>query len=84
VGPLGHLPPDATILAVMPQPTDLTPADTASTLPPGLGRALQTRFGAAICMYSILPDSLEALASALAGTIAFAGRLPVAVPGFAR
>ena len=37
----------------------------------------------AICTYSILPDSLEALAAALAGAIPWAGRLPVSVPGFA-
>ena len=34
----------------------------------------------AIATYSILPDSLEALARALAGEIGFPGRLPVAVP----
>jgi beta-N-acetylhexosaminidase len=151
-GPPG-IPPHARILAIMPEPTDLTPADTSSTVPPGLGRALRTRFGsveevvvgiaptdaqitgvrarapefdavvvgtidairrpaqtelvkavasagrptvavalrtpwdvtnypvaaAAICTYSILPDSLEALAAALAGAIPFAGRLPVVV-----
>ena len=38
------IPADATILAIMPQPTDLTPADTSSTVEPGLGRALRTRF----------------------------------------
>ena len=37
---------------------------------------------AAMCTYSILPDSLEALAAGLAGAIPFAGRLAVAVPGF--
>ncbi len=155
-GPLEHLSPHATILAVMPQPTDLTPADTSSTVAPGLGRALRTRFATveevvvgiaptaaeiagvrafatgfdavvvgtidairqpaqadlvravaeaaprtivvalrtpwdvalypatvpAICTYSILPDSLDALAAVLAGAITPAGRLPVAVPGF--
>ncbi len=153
--PRATLPPHATILAIMPQPTDLTPADTSSTVEPGLGRALRTRFESveevvvgiaptdaeiaglreraanfdavvvgtidairqpaqldlvgviagtgrptvavalrtpwdvahypaevgAVCTYSILPDSLEALAAALAGAIPFAGRLPVAVPG---
>ena len=39
------LPADATILAVMPAPTDLTPADTSSTVVPGLAAALRTRFG---------------------------------------
>jgi beta-N-acetylhexosaminidase len=32
------------ILAIMPEPTDLTPADTSSLVAPGLGRALRTRF----------------------------------------
>ena len=140
----------------MPQPTDLTPADTSSTIAPGLGRALRTRYSSveeiivgiaptdseiagvrafaegvdavvigtidairqpaqadlvrhvstvarrtigvalrtpwdvalypadvpAICTYSILPDSLDALAAMLAGDITAGGRLPVAVPGF--
>ena len=38
------LAPGTRILAIMPEPTDLTPADTSSTVPPGLGRALRTRF----------------------------------------
>ncbi|MGZ9230015.1 MAG: glycoside hydrolase family 3 protein [Candidatus Limnocylindrales bacterium] len=154
-GPLERIPPTATILAVMPQPTDLTPADTSSTIAPGLARALRTRFTSveetvvgiaptaseiagirasatgfdvvvvgtidgirqptqvdlvravaeaaprtvavalrtpwdvalypagvpAICTYSILPDSLEALAGVLAGAVTPTGRLPVAVPG---
>lgn len=149
------LPAHARILAIMPRPTDLTPADTSSTVAPGLGRALRTRFEsveeavvpvaptvadvaalrerasgfdavvvgtidairqpaqfdlieavasagrptvavalrtpwdvarypatvAAVCTYSILPDSLEALAAGLAGAIPFAGRLPVAMRG---
>jgi beta-N-acetylhexosaminidase len=148
------LPGDARIIAIMPRPTDLTPADTSSTIEPGLGRALRTRFGsveevvvgiapsdaeisalrqraaefdavvvgtidairqptqfelveavasvgrrtvgvalrtpwdvagysrvaAAVAIYSILPDSLDALASGLAGAIPFAGQLPVVVP----
>ena len=147
-------PPGTRILAIMPEPTDLTPADTSSAVPPGLGRALRTRFASvddvvvpvapgdaeigglrtraesfdavvvgtieahqqsrqaalvraiaesgtptvavamrtpwdavvypegvpAIATYSILPDSLEALARALAGEIGFPGRLPVALP----
>ncbi|MEA2608202.1 MAG: beta-N-acetylhexosaminidase [Chloroflexota bacterium] len=157
-GPLVRLPARATILAIMPSPTDLTPADTSSTLAPGLARSLRTRFAsvqevvvgiapgdaeiaglraiaghvdavvigtidairqpaqvelvravaggaqrtiaialrtpwdvalypdevAPICTYSILPDSLDALAAALAGAIPFAGRLPVTIPGFGR
>ena len=150
-----QLPADATILAVMPTPTDLTPADTSSVVAPGLARALRARHGrveelvvpiapadadiaaareraraadlvivgtidsvrhpgqaalvdalaaggtptiavalrtpwdvatypagvTAVCTYSILPDSLDALAAALFGAIPFAGRLPVAVDG---
>ena len=149
------LPADATILAVMPTPIDLTPADTSSTVAPGLAAALRTRFArveevvtsaaptdaeiaavrdrvgavdavvvgtidgarepsqlalleavaavagdrpvvalalrtpwdvasypagvAAVCTYSIHPASMVALADALAGSIPFAGRLPVRV-----
>ncbi len=36
-----RLAPGATILAVMPAPTDLTPADTSSTVTPGLAAALR-------------------------------------------
>lgn len=152
--PRALLPAHATILAIMPTPTDLTPADTSSSVAPGLGHALRARFAAvedvvisvspsdaeisslreraagidavvvgtidairqpaqfelvealaaagrpmvavalrtpwdvagypasvaAICTYSILPDSLDALAAGLAGSIPFVGRLPVAVP----
>jgi beta-N-acetylhexosaminidase len=38
------LPASARVLAVMPTPTDLTPADTSSTVAPGLGRSLRRRF----------------------------------------
>jgi beta-N-acetylhexosaminidase len=34
------------LLAVMPKPSDLTPADTSSAVEPGLARALRTRFEA--------------------------------------
>jgi beta-N-acetylhexosaminidase len=37
-------PASTRLLAVMPEPRDLTPADTSSMLEPGLGRALRTRF----------------------------------------
>jgi beta-N-acetylhexosaminidase len=151
--PLPALAATSRILAIMPQPADLTPADTSSAVPPGLGRALRTRFGSveevvvpvapsdaeiaglreraggfdavvvgtieahrqpaqaalvraiaetgtttiavamrtpwdgavypagvpAIATYSILPEPLEALASALAGEIGCPGRLPVSV-----
>ncbi len=36
-----HLAADARVLAVMPSPRDLTPADTSSTVPPGLAAALR-------------------------------------------
>lgn len=36
-----RVPGDATIVAIMPTPLDLTPADTSSTVPPGLGAALR-------------------------------------------
>ena len=38
------LPSTTRILAIMPEPMDLTPADTSSAVAPGLGRALRTRF----------------------------------------
>ncbi|MEA2632018.1 MAG: beta-N-acetylhexosaminidase, partial [Chloroflexota bacterium] len=38
------LAPGTRILAIMPEPADLTPADTSSYVAPGLGRALRTRF----------------------------------------
>jgi beta-N-acetylhexosaminidase len=38
-----RLPRDARLLAVMPTPRDLTPADTSSTVAPGLGSALRSR-----------------------------------------
>ena len=156
--PSATLPAHARILAIMPQPTDLTPADTSSTVEPGLARALRTRFAsveevvvgiapsaneiaslrasaagfdavvvgtidairqpaqfdlvraiasagrptvavalrtpwevaqlpadvAVVCTYSILPDSLEALAAGLSGAIPFVGRLPVEAPGVSR
>ena len=37
------LPAESRVLAVMPQPTDLTPADTSSMVAPGLGAALRNR-----------------------------------------
>ena len=58
----------------MPKPPDLTPAAASLALyPAGVP---------SICTYSILPDSLDALAAALVGAIVPTGRLPVAVPGF--
>jgi hypothetical protein len=37
----------------------------------------------ALCIYSILPDPLDALAAVLAGALAPSGRLPVSVTGLA-
>ena len=42
------LAPATRILAIMPEPTDLTPADTSSMVAPGLGRALRTRFASVV------------------------------------
>jgi beta-N-acetylhexosaminidase len=92
-----RLGPEERILVVMPRPVDLTPADTSSTVPPGLaavllatGRpvvtaALRTPWDLLaypdarthLCTYSVLPDSLEALASALVGRLDPSGKLPV-------
>jgi beta-N-acetylhexosaminidase len=40
-----RLPSGARIAAIMPHPTDQTPADTSSTVAPGLASALRERFG---------------------------------------
>jgi beta-N-acetylhexosaminidase len=37
-----HLPSGAKLLAIQPMPTDLTPADTSSTVPPSLATALRS------------------------------------------
>jgi beta-N-acetylhexosaminidase len=39
-----RLPTGARIAAIQPRPTDQTPADTSSTIPPGLAAALRERF----------------------------------------
>ncbi len=153
-----RLAPGARLLAVMPQPIDLTPADTSSTVVPGLAAALRRVHGEVdevvvahlpdgndiatllarareadlivvgtiaaslqptqaemvrailatgrptvtvalrtpwdvlayaearthVATYGIHPPTLDALADALVGRIAFAGRLPVAIGGIAR
>jgi beta-N-acetylhexosaminidase len=155
-----RLSPDARLLAIMPAPRDLTPADTSSYVRPGLAAALRARHPAVdeivtghpptpgeiagvleragrydaivvgtlvatsgsaqaalvdgllasgrpvvtvalrtpwdlaaypaarthVCTYSILPESMAALASALFGVsmhAPFPGRLPVSVEGIA-
>jgi beta-N-acetylhexosaminidase len=154
-----RLSPDARLLAIMPAPRDLTPADTSSYITPGLAAALRARHPAVdeiitngptaaevasvveragrydaivvgtisatagstqaalvdgllrtgrpvvtvalrtpwdlaaypaapthVCTYSILPESLVALASALFGASTdapFPGRLPVSIEGLA-
>lgn len=155
-----RLPPDARILAIMPAPRDLTPADTSSFVAPGLAAALRERHAAVdeivtghpptngevaaiveragrydviivgtisatpgspqaalveglvasdrpvvtvalrtpwdlaaypqatthLCTYSILPESMAALAAAVLGMASnapFPGRLPVAIDGIA-
>lgn len=65
-----RLSPDARIAAVMPQPTDLTPADTSSYITPGLAAALRA-FHANVDEFVIAinpPDSeIAALRERLAG-----------------
>ncbi|MEO8438307.1 MAG: glycoside hydrolase family 3 N-terminal domain-containing protein [Chloroflexota bacterium] len=47
-------------LAIMPEPLDLTPADTSSAVPPGLGRAMRTRFASVDdVVVSVAPDDAE-------------------------
>jgi beta-N-acetylhexosaminidase len=76
-GPLEPIPLHATILAVMPQPTDLTPADTSSTVAPGLGRALRTRFGSVEeVVVGIAPTAAE-----IAAVRAAAARVDAVVVG---
>ena len=150
-----ELMPGSRVLAIMPRPLDLTPADTSSTVEPGLAAAMravhpdvdelvvefepddatiaaarrlalgadvvvvgtiaalpgsgQARLVEALldsgrpivtvalrtpwdllsypmarthlCTYSVLPDSLAALAAVLVGRAPAEGRLPVAIPG---
>jgi beta-N-acetylhexosaminidase len=153
-----RLSPDARLLAIMPTPRDLTPADTSSFVPPGLAAALRQRHSGVdeivtghppsnaevaavleragrydaivvgtisassdpaqaalvegllatgrpvvtvalrtpwdlaaypratthVCTYSILPESMAALATALFGASSnppFPGRLPVSIEG---
>ncbi len=76
-GRLEPIPPHATILAVMPQPTDLTPADTSSTVAPGLGHALRTRFRSVEeVVVGIAPSEAE-----IAAVRAAAARVDAAVVG---
>lgn len=58
---------ESTILAVMPQPTDLTPADTSSMVAPGLGSALRLRHHATdeiTVSYSPTDSEIAAVAAA--------------------
>jgi beta-N-acetylhexosaminidase len=52
------------ILAVMPRPTDLTPADTSSTVAPGLAAALR-RYDASVDEVTVEPDPDAAAIAAL-------------------
>jgi len=48
------------LLAIMPEPTDLTPADTSSAVAPGLAAALRTRFDSVLQVLSpVAPDDDE-------------------------
>ena len=76
-GPLQTVPRNATILAVMPRPTDLTPADTSSTVAPGLGPALRGRFASVEdVVVGIAPSAAE-----IAGARAAAARVDAVVVG---
>jgi beta-N-acetylhexosaminidase len=75
----GLLPLDTAggMLAVMPAPTDLTPADTSSRLTPGLGSALRSHHPAVEeIVTSPVPDASE-----IAAVAERAGRSAVAVVG---
>jgi beta-N-acetylhexosaminidase len=61
-----RLPTDARILAIMPQPADLTPADTSSTVVPGLAAALRRHHSGVdelIVPLSPSPDEIAAVAA---------------------
>jgi beta-N-acetylhexosaminidase len=82
-GPAGTEPPAIAfapgmrILAIMPEPTDLTPADTSSVVPPGLGRALRTRFASVDdVVVPVAPSDVE-----IAGLRARAGTFDAVVVG---
>jgi beta-N-acetylhexosaminidase len=82
-GPSGAEPPPIAfalgtrILAIMPEPTDLTPADTSSAVPPGLGRALRTRFASVDdVVVPVAPSDAE-----IAGLRARAGSFDAVVVG---
>ena len=67
----------ARLLAIMPEPTDLTPADTSSTVAPGLGRALRTRFGSVEdVVVAVAPSDAD-----IAGLRARAGSFDAVVVG---
>jgi beta-N-acetylhexosaminidase len=69
--------PGSRILAIMPEPTDLTPADTSSAVPPGLGRALRTRFASVDdVVVPVAPSDAE-----IAGLRARAGSFDAVVVG---
>ncbi len=69
--------PGTRILAIMPEPADLTPADTSSAVPPGLGRALRTRFASVDdVVVPVAPSDAE-----IAGLRARAGSFDAVVVG---
>ncbi|MFL5757764.1 MAG: glycoside hydrolase family 3 protein [Chloroflexota bacterium] len=62
--------PYRTILAVMPQPVDLTPADTSSMAEPGLASALRRRFAAVdeiVTAWPPTPADIAAVRDAVVG-----------------
>jgi beta-N-acetylhexosaminidase len=64
------------ILAVMPRPTDLTPADTSSTVPPALGAALR-RYHADVDEVVVEPEPDAASIAAVRDRAAAAGHVVI-------
>lgn len=72
-----HLPPDATVLTIQPEPSDLTPADTSSAVPPMLADAIRRRHPRVVEL--IVP--LRPSAADIAGVAAAAADAAVVVAG---
>lgn len=66
-----RLSPDARVLAIMPAPRDLTPADTSSYVAPGLAAALRTRHAAVDEIVTGHPPTPGEVAAILAHAAAY-------------
>jgi beta-N-acetylhexosaminidase len=77
---LGQLPlrlaPGARLLAVMPRPRELTPADTSASVPPGLAAALRRRWPVVEEVVTSHPPTDEEIAAVL-GRVGDAGAVVV-------